>query len=151
MTMPDPRTFMVFSQENAARLDVSAWNGHAARFFDAGVTLEPGDAPTDSVRVRLVLRAKDCGVRSVATRPRAPSDLAMAEAAERTSGGAGLSLLAKRCPTVLLVTLESERDATALLLASIIASVVLGPIVTPARDVIWGVRTARAELEKMMG
>jgi hypothetical protein len=56
--------------------------------------------------------------------------------------------LAKRCPRVLLIESEGTDDRVALLLAALIASVELGPIVTPKAE-IFGVRTARMKLEAL--
>jgi hypothetical protein len=50
---------------------------------------------------------------------------------------------------VWLVETASEPDRAALLLAAILASVVLGPILSPDGRDLFGVRTARAKLEAL--
>lgn len=59
--------------------------------------------------------------------------------------------LAARCRTVCLVESESDMDRAALCLAALAASILLGPIVPPTGDAIYGVRTAREKLESMRG
>jgi hypothetical protein len=48
---------------------------------------------------------------------------------------------------VWLVARESEDDRVALTIAAILASSLLGPILTPAGDELIGVRSARMKLE----
>ena len=72
---------------------------------------------------------------------------ALAEAAERAIGTCGLALLAKRCKTIWLIATESDDDRVALLLAAILASAFLGPILSPGGQEIIGVRSARLKLE----
>lgn len=88
--------------------------------------------------------------RAIAVSPATEEDWAAAERAEERTGAAasGLSRLARRCATVMRVACASEDDRGALLLAAVIASVHLGPILDPARERIFGVRTARATLER---
>ena len=60
----------------------------------------------------------------------------------------GLALLARRCQAVWIVErADGEPDRLALLLSAILASVLLGPILDPARGELFGVKTARAKLE----
>jgi hypothetical protein len=145
--------YTVFAQQEGARLDVAGWHRYAQSFFDASVQeseLDPDVVALGDARVIVSGRDRQPATRTVAARPRTHDDLRAAENAEKNHGGAGLSLLAKRCPTVILVRFEGEADSAALLLSAIIAGVGLGPILTPDRSQIWGVKTARRELEKMM-
>lgn len=57
--------------------------------------------------------------------------------------------LAQRCEAVWLIAVDAEPDATALLVAAIFASVVLGPIVPPDGGALFGVRGARERLERI--
>ena len=59
----------------------------------------------------------------------------------------GLSDLARRCPYAWLVLAPSDDDRVALTLAAVLATVLLGPIVTPSGRRIFGVRGARMALE----
>jgi hypothetical protein len=146
-------SYLVFAQAKDARIDAARWRDQAARFFGAklGLTTEKryrGEAPeVDAARV-VVASDEGNGTRLVYGRPRAPQDLGRAEAAEAKAGGGGLADLAARCDQTWLVEAEGEGDRVSLLLAAILASVCLGPIVSPSGE-IFGVRTARAKLEAL--
>lgn len=149
-----PRTaaFSVFAQAPHPMLDVGALKNQAQRFFASklGLTVEKryGHTFPAADAARVVLASNDAsGTRLVYGRRTTPEDLAIAEEAERAMGTSGMSLLAQRCPTLWMVTFESEDDRVALTLAAIFASVLLGPIVSPAGNEIFGVRTARLKLE----
>jgi hypothetical protein len=144
--------YTVFAQQRDARIDAAAWDRHARQFFEAEVKLTrpkaygPSAPTTDGAHVVVTLRGREGGMRSVFLRPRTEADLAFAEEAERAAGGGGMSLLAKRCQTVALVAVLAADDEVALSLAAIVASVVLGPILSPDRPEIFGIRTARVKL-----
>jgi hypothetical protein len=147
--------YTVFAQQRDARIDAAAWDRHARQFFEAEVKLTrpkaygPAAPMTDGAHVVLTPRGRAGGMRSVFLRPRTEADVAFAEEAERAAGGGGMSLLAKRCEMVALVAVTPEQDDeddVALWIAAIIASVVLGPILSPARPEIFGIRTARVKL-----
>ncbi len=155
--------YLVFSQRPERTLDVPAVDAHAARFFSARV--EPGDAPG-------TLRIPPGPARAVRGRGVMPADLVLAAEAEARAGGGGLERLARRCPIVWEITRHDgegdrddgrdvgttgdatdRKDADALALAAILASVLLGPIVDPGPEgarapEIFGVKTARAKLER---
>jgi hypothetical protein len=147
--------YSVFAQQRDARMDAAAWDRHARQFFEAEVKLTRpkaygATAPmTDGAHVVVAVRGREGGVRSVFLRPRTDADLAFAEEAERAAGGGGMALLAKRCEMVALVAVTSEDDEVALWLAAILASVVLGPILSPSRPEIFGIRTARVKLASL--
>jgi hypothetical protein len=128
--------FLVFSQSKETIRDVPAWDAHAARFFGTRLTAGEGEA----------ILVGDRPVRVVA-RPREPADLALADEAEARAGG-GLGLLAHRCPTVWLVERRADDEGTALRLAAILASVLLGPILDARVPELLGVKTARQRLER---
>ena len=152
---PDPSAaYTVFAQRSDAMLDVAALRNHAVRFFEAklGLTVDKRyghDAPqTDAARV--VLATNDgsaSGTRLCFGRRARGPDHAAAEAAERVQGSNGMALLAQRCGTVWLVVRESDDDRVALTIAAIFASSMLGPILGPEGDELFGVRTARMKLE----
>lgn len=149
--------FCVFAQRPDARVEAATWERHAATFFASRVGLAvpkrygPGGFPEiDAAMVVLAPKDGPGSTRLLFGRPRAPVDLDVAMRADAALGSPGLYALARRCPTVWLVEPEGEGDRVALLLAAILASVVLGPIVAPGPDGdIFGVRTARAKLELM--
>ena len=135
-------SFLVFSQSKEAARDVSSWDAHAARFFATRLQVGEGDA----ILVTHGTGGSAESVRVVA-RPREAGDLALADEAEARTGG-GLGLLARRCPTVWLVERRTDDDATALRLAAILASVLLGPILDARVPELLGVKTARERLAR---
>jgi len=140
--------YVVFSLSADAHVDVRAWDAHAQRFFATRLELV-GDA--DAVEIRLAVTPPGGGAegeRCIAWRARREEDLAAADAAERRAGGGGLAGLARRCPTVWLVERAGEDDPLALRLAAIMASVHLGPVLDARGPELFGVKTARAKLER---
>lgn len=156
--IPEPprRTvYTVFAQRSDACLDLVALRHHASRFFGAkiGLTVDKrygGHAP-DMDAARIVLSTDDAstsGTRLIYGRRAEAADVDAAGAAERAQNTTGMALLAQRCGAVWLVVREGEDDRVALLVSAIFASVMLGPILTPAGDRLLGVRSARLELER---
>jgi hypothetical protein len=161
---PDPReAFVVFAQREDARFEPDAWARHAERFFRTklGVTADKrydvaGPPLTDAAGVVLAPAEpfRDAGgpaMRLVFARPAEAADHDAAESADTKRGYTGLAALARRCKYVYLVREELEAgappdaDRPALLVAAILASVVLGPILTPTAE-LYGVKTAREKL-----
>lgn len=161
LVLPDLRLcYGVFSQDRDARFDLIRLQGHADRFFGAkvGLTVDKryGRDPLPADAARVVVLAGDrgaSGTRLMVGRPTSPEDLLRASEAEQRQGTSGLAQLAHRCPTIWLVVPETPEDRAALTLAAILASVMLGPILEPAHDAghaaLFGVRTARLELERI--
>jgi hypothetical protein len=151
---PDRRAaFLVFAQRKDARVEREIWQRHAAQFFDAELRIpfpkryvfDP--PPSDAVLVSLTTPSHPASTRLCYARPREGDDLYAADEADVRQGSAGLGRLALRCPSVWLVVTEGDDDAVALRLAAILASVVLGPILTPDGVSLLGVRSARAKLD----
>jgi hypothetical protein len=141
--------YVVFSQGPVTTPDIDAWDAHANRFFDTKLGLAEKARTTPSrVELSVIVApfAGPPGIRSVFGRPREAADLAIADGAEAKAGGGGLAALAHRCPGVWIVGRESERDPIALLLAAVLASVSLGPVLDVEKTEIFGVKTARAKL-----
>jgi hypothetical protein len=140
--------FVVFSQATSSGIDIAGWDGHAARFFRTRLSLA-GPADPHGSAVRVAPDGQPAGVRRIRMRPREAGDLAAAEAAD--AGNTGLALLARRCGAVWLVEREAEdaplAGSTALRLAAIVASVVLGPILDSRVPELLGVKTARSRFE----
>lgn len=144
--------FTVFAQQKAARIELGAWENHAARFFQTRLGLtadkryEGASGPReDCARVVLFPAGGSPETRFCYGRPRTDQDLAAAERADRA--GSGMAPLAARCGYVWLVVGEGQGpDRAALRLAAIIASVALGPILTPDGSAIFGVKTAKERL-----
>jgi len=146
--------YTVFAQRDDAVLDIATIRSHASRFFGAklGLTVEKRYGATAPAvdAARVVLACDDgtaSGTRLCFGRPATPDDWAAATAAESAQQSSGMSLLAQRCRTVWLVTRETDDDRVALTIAAIFASTLLGPILSPAGDELFGVRTARLKLE----
>lgn len=155
LSAPDPsQAYLVFAQRNDARFELATLSRHAQRFFATTLTLAVpkryvGSYPdVDAALVALEPSVAPAGTRLFYGRPRSARDLDAAQAAEMRVGYMGLCDLARRCNTVWLIAVESEVDKTALLCAALLASVVLGPILSPNATEIFGVRTARAKLEE---
>lgn len=156
--LPSPErstSFLVFSQRPDACLDTRQLEHHAARFFATkiGLTVDKryGDLRPAVDAARVVVASEDglaAGTRLCFGRPADAGDVALADDAERRAGTTGMALLAQRCKTVWLIETEGgDDDRVALTLAAVFASVMLGPIVPPRGDAIFGVRTARTRLE----
>jgi hypothetical protein len=151
---PEPSSaFTVFAQRKNSMLEADLWQRHASRFFDAQIRFTVPkqyvfDPPaSDAVEVVIATPTRPEATRLCFARPRTEDDLFVAEDLDRRAGGTGLGLLARRCPTVWLVRVEEEDDSAALRIAAVVASVVLGPIVSPGGVELFGVRTARSKLE----
>jgi hypothetical protein len=149
---PPELALMVFAQRKDARVELASWRGQAERFFETTVGLTiakryESDFPTTDVARLVVAPSRIAGgTRTLFSRPADESDWSRAEAAERASVMGGMGALARRCRQVWLVEQEGADDKTALLIAAILASVLLGPIVIG--EAIFGVRGARERLDK---
>lgn len=148
---------MVFAQRSDARFDLHLISGQARRFFatELGLTADTsyGDVPpvVDQVHVVVAGPAGNSGVRHCAARPVTAEDREKAAFAEMRVTYTGLSGLANRCGYVWLVATDGPDDRAALLVAAILASVFLGPILSPDARELFGVKTARLKLEGPRG
>lgn len=147
-------SYAVFAQRPDARLDVETMKRHAERFFSVkiGITVDKhyDDFPVAVDAAHVVVASEDGtvkGTRLCFARHAEHEDLAAAQAAEEAQGTTGLAQLAQRCPMLWLVVPEGENDRAALTIATIFASTLLGPILSPDGTGIFGVRTARMKLE----
>lgn len=154
--------YAVFSQRAGLRLDLASWQRHAGQFFATTLGLvsetrmDAGFPWLQAMTVRIAPVQEGpparfaSGARLCCSRPTVDDDLRAALDAESRTGRAGLSDLAKRCPTVWLVesrpTADDEIDALALRIAAIVAGVELGPILSPHAAALFGPKTARARL-----
>lgn len=149
---PAEDTLLVFAQRSDARVELVSWRQHAERFFGTtiGLTVNKRYAmafPSHDV-ARIVIAPSNVagGTRTAWSRPADEGDWSRAEEAERACAMGGMGALARRCKQVWLVEREGDDDKTALSIAAILASVLLGPIVIG--DEIFGVRGARERLER---
>ncbi len=153
-------SYAVFAQRSAPVLDMRALGSNAASFFGAklGLTVDKHyDASSPSIDAARVVvwtpNRRANGTRLCVGRRACPEDLQAVANAETLQGTFGMAQLARRCESVWLIACESsdpEDDPVALLLSAIFASVMLGPILAPASNKAFGVRTARLTLEKLL-
>jgi len=151
LTPPDPsQAFVVFAQRADARFEIAALAQHAERFFATRLSLVfpkryvAAYPAVDAALVRLEPATVPGGTRFCYGRPQMQAEI---DAAQKADTGGGLFDLARRCQATWLIGVESEVDRTALLCAAIMASVVLGPILSPSGE-LFGVKTARSKLEE---
>jgi len=130
-------TWRVFSQDSEPRMQGQAWQRAAERFFGTKLEVSAATLSVDGVPRNIVGRLREEG------------DLRDALVAEGLQGFTRLYDLAeRRCPTVWLIEREGPADRAALLIAAILASVCLGPILGDDSGLrLFGVRTAREKLE----
>ena len=150
------RRFLVFAQRPDARFELAVWTDHAARYFETQLQGTKKQYPFEPPRVDAAfVTVQPQGGREEGRicfgRPRQDDDLLAGEEADAAAGWTGLALLAKRCASVWLVEAEGADDRASLLIAAILASVVLGPILAPGDRELFGVRTARLKLESVRG
>jgi hypothetical protein len=148
--------YLVFVSEFADHVAIESWKRATTSFFHAKLGLsvpraDPLLERVDAVQI-MVHSGEVAGTRVCVSRPREDADVAVAERVESKTGATGLSALALRCGRVWcvesLARAEDEAmDRVSLLVSAILATVHLGPILTPARDELFGVRTARRKLE----
>jgi len=158
---------MVFAQRTDVAIDIDGWNAHAMRFFatrlgfaeppHAGaspatrghgedLTAEAVNGSAMTARFVVAPEGDTPGIRAAFVRLRDDQDLALAEAADARVGPTGLALVARRCCAVWLVERTSSDDRIALRLATVLASILLGPILDTTAGELFGVKTARQKL-----
>jgi hypothetical protein len=143
------KSYVVFAQRDELTTDVVAWNAHATRFFATRIGLAAELDPSRGEASFVVAPDRGPpGVRRARGRPCTTEDHARAELADLRVGPTGLALLARRCRSVWTVERVEDGDRLALLFAAILASVLLGPILDEEARDLFGVKTARAKLER---
>lgn len=130
----------VFAQGAEPRLAFVDWQRNAQRFFDTAIEIEDRTNARGRVKLNGVTRI-------IFGRTRDENDLRDALAVESARGNGLYDLAERRCPSMWLVEREGGSDRNALLLAAVIASVSLGPIL--GDSALFGVRTAREKLEAL--
>jgi len=138
------------SQLNAKRLEQQA-----ARFFDFTVLLQPakhypsGSWPRVDTASLIITRQAETTSIDLLTVPvdHAPAVMRAARAAVVAIGGAGFDVLLGRAKRVWQLGVAPDGDhRPALAAAALLASVLLAPVLPPAGDTIYGVKTARTQL-----
>jgi hypothetical protein len=157
--LPVDGAFSLLSPEPEARVDAALWAHKAGAFFRARLAVATekhypaGSLPiTDAAEIDVGPQGGSELTRVLlVTLPidRAPGVKRAADDAVRAIGGAGFDALVARARRVWQVRerVEGEGDARApLLLAAVLASVLLAPIVPPGGGAIFGVKGARERL-----
>jgi hypothetical protein len=135
--------YLVFSQQSLASLDANQLTQNARRFFRAQFELrERREEGGVGEVVMTVTRPNGTPGAAVHARVR-PCQGGDYEAAERAE-------LAGRCPSVWEVDVGAGgHPSEALRLCAILASVLLGPIMPPEGDTLFGVKGARERAERL--
>ncbi|MBI4950536.1 MAG: hypothetical protein HY908_00740 [Myxococcales bacterium] len=160
--LPPERAYSVLVPEPSSAIDAVRWAAQAARFFAAALAVEPakrypagGWPRVDRAAVRVgplvetAVAEVPRGVVALATLPLSDAPLvrAQAERGVAAMGGAGFDVLLARATRLWqldAVPLEGEPGA-ALLVAALLASLALGPVVAPDGAVL-GVKGCRGRL-----
>lgn len=145
--------YLVFSQQSLASIDAGQLTQNARRFFGAQFELRERREEGGVGEVVMTVTGPN-GTPGVAiharVRPCQGGDYEAAERAERAGRAGGMAALARRCPSVWEVDVgASGRPSEALRLCAILASVLLGPIMPPEGDTLFGVKGARERAERL--
>ncbi len=171
------RVWSLFSPEADCRIDLERWAHHAQRFFALRIGIAPekaypsGGSPVVDAFDFEVLGASrrdadprggspDLGVGGVDRRrvrvitvplDRAPRARAAALAIARGPTGGGFEALILRAKRLWQIGVPADAKAgarPAIAAATVLASVLLAPILPPGEAVLFGVKTARERLER---
>jgi hypothetical protein len=153
-TLKASEAYSIFSPEASPRVESARWTHQARTFLEADVVLigdVSGTLPDIALIELDVASATGSATRvAVRTFPIAlePELLAAADRGVRAIGGAGFDALVARAQRVWQVPIAVEGDDRApLVVAALLASVLLGPIVPPDEETIFGVKGARLRLQ----
>lgn len=159
LPMPADAAWSLFAAEPVARVELSRWRQQAETFFDARLALvqtlsDPGGVLPQTAAIELdvaPLAGGDATRVRVVTVPLsdAPEVRAAGERAVAAIGGAGLDALlarAKRLWQVQARPVGGGDPRAPNVVAALLASVLLAPIVPPGERTAFGVRGARLRL-----
>ncbi len=143
-------TYLVFTQTQDGRLDLSRIAVHADRFFEAvaeAVGRQAPDRKDAPGETRIALRSKrglyDAAF-TLTTRAVGKADLRAARDAEARGNVPGMGALAERCAHVWEIEAAPDTPEVALYtMCAVLASVALGPVLPPEHDTLLGVRGSR--------
>lgn len=143
--------YLVFSQQSLTSLDVALLARHAKRFFGAEFALRERPERGEVGDVVIASGANGTPGAALHARVRAcvEGDYEAAERAEIAGRAGGMAALARRCRYVWEVGEGGAGEAEVLRLCAILASVLLGPVMPPAGDALFGVRGARERAERL--
>lgn len=145
--LPTAEAFHLLAKDEPLAWDSATIVRQARSFFDAEVAFVGSPGASFAVDVAPVGgKPTRVSVRAI-RREDAPSVLAAAERGVAAIGGAGFDALVARARSVVQVAIAVDGDRRApLVLAGVLASVLLAPIVPPDEVTIYGVRGARTRL-----
>lgn len=161
---PVHSAYTLFSPDPLARIDIALLANKARTFFGTAFEIDPvkaypeGKTPeADAVYIDIhPLGKRDVTPTRVlvVTWPleRDPQIRRVGDAAASAIGGAGMDVLVARAKRIWQVSKEVTRGEDRngpLRVAGIFASVLLGPIVPPEGNTIYGVKGARERLERL--
>jgi hypothetical protein len=142
-------TFLVFSQSAESVLPIDRLTSQACVHF--GAVLSPSGAGSGATRLSYGSHG-DQGDFDVVVRISGPPDVAAAERVERGAPTGGLADLALRCKTVWEIEARGEPpEWLQFEFAGVLASIALGPILTPDGSSLLGVRGARERAYRLRG
>lgn len=157
--LPVEEAWLLLAPEPSARVDAALWAHKADAFFRARLEVvqakryPAGTCPiADRLQVDVGRRGEAASARVlVVTVPidRAPEAKAAAIAGASAIGGAGFDALIPRARRLWQVRATPEEGGDArgpLVLAAVLASVLLAPVVPPGGGTIFGVKGARERL-----
>jgi hypothetical protein len=141
-------TYRVFAQSDEPRLPLDALVERGRSHFEARLDVL---AAGDPGRARIAHAAfGSAAVFALGARERRTPDLDDAVRAELAGQRAGMGALASRCGFVWDVAPEGEVSEWHLLeFCALLASVALGPVLPPACETLYGVRSARERAEAL--
>lgn len=153
--LPVADCYSLFAPERSCVLGAERLRHQAARFFRIDLTLVtakryPGGGypRVDRARFRLA-RDEEARDLDVITMPLDDAPDAKREARDAGARvGAGLDVLVARAVRLWQVP-ASENDPFPLALTTVLASVLLAPVLPPTAGEVFGVKTARARLEAL--
>lgn len=163
VALPIHSAYTIFSPDAQARIDIAQLANKARTFFATALEIDPVKAYPDEQTPDADVVHMDLsplGKRDVApTRVLVVTwplgrDLAIREvgnAAAQAIGGAGMDALVARAKRIWQVScnvVHGDDQQAPLRAAAILASVLLGPIVPPEGNTIYGVKGARERLER---
>ncbi len=148
----------ILSPEPDARVDAARWAHQAATFFKLELeVLTPKRYPSgamplaDEIEIAIGRAGEDKAKVRVVTVPidRAPEARRRGLDAAMAIGGAGMDALVLRAKRLWQIEDDADRPEAALAIAAVLASLLLGPIVPPSGDAIFGVKGARERLDRL--
>ena len=148
----------ILSPEADARVDAARWAHQAKTFFRLELeVLTPKRYPSGALPLADMLEVAIGGVDGdrarvrVVTVPieRAPEARRRGLDAAAAIGGAGMDALVLRAKRLWQVADDTAHPHAPLAIAAVLASLLLGPIVPPSADAIFGVKGARERLDRL--